>query len=102
MDEGQVELSELIAEQKADDTHQIMPEFSGSVPLDSIEEHLGVTPDGERADFLPRQRGTVLSGTASWHGTNHGYTRQKCRCSRCRAAHSQALAKYRASKKAAQ
>jgi hypothetical protein len=102
VEDESAELSELISEQKADDTHQVMPEFPGSVPLDSIEEHLGVTPDGQRADFLPRQRGTVLSGTASWHGTNHGYTRQRCRCVRCKGAHAEALAKYRAAKKASQ
>ena len=84
------ELEELMEAQRADDTHTITPEFRDQVPLtEGIANRIGMEPDGEIVSYEARPpRGTLLVGTASWHGTYGGYTRRACRCEPCTKANS--------------
>lgn len=79
------ELDRLIEEQQRDDSGVVFPEHSDTVSLDGLENHLAVE-DGELIDMRPRERGSILVGGASWHGTIGGYNNHKCKCARCRAA----------------
>lgn len=81
--EPQTELERLIAEQKADDTYSVKSEFRNTIPLEDIDSLLGMEPDGEIVSFERHPKGSVLVGTASWHGTSGGYTRNGCRCPAC-------------------
>ena len=87
MDELQerAEIDRLVEEQQRDDRDYIAPEFPNTIPLDSIVDHLG-TQDGEIVFVGSSERGSVLIGSASWHGTLAGYAKQKCRCRPCRDA----------------
>lgn len=92
------ELERLIAEQEADDTDFVRPEPQ-AVSLEAVGEYIGGNDTyfsgaedehysfGDEGNgiysFLEPQKGDVLVGGASWHGTRHGYTRKRCRCQRC-------------------
>ena len=79
------ELDRLVAEQKQDDTDTIKREFHGQVPFtNGIANCIGMDTDGEIVTFFARPpKGTLLVGTAAWHGTRNGYTNHKCRCEPC-------------------
>lgn len=81
-------LEQLIAEQQADDTSVVKPEWPEQVPFtDGLANCIGMESDGEIVTNWPRPpRGTLLVGTAEWHGTYYGYTRMGCRKECCRAA----------------
>ena len=87
MDELQerAEIDRLVEEQQRDDTDYQAPEFASVIPLDSIEDQLGVQED-EIVFVGKRERGSVLIGGATWHGTLAGYAKQKCRCRPCKDA----------------
>lgn len=84
----ETELDRLVAEQKADDTETIKPEFREQVPFTrGIANCIGVEFDGEIITLWPRPpKGTLLIGDAPWHGTRGGYTNHACRCMPCREA----------------
>lgn len=96
------ELERLIREQEADDTPLVRPEGRLTFSLDatwntqdpggddSFANLIGITEQGEIISFIRPARGEVLNGTASYHGTDGGYTNQRCRCTKCRKAHSEA------------
>jgi len=90
------ELERLIEAQRRDDAAlSIAPEFRGQVPLSSAIENTIGYEDGEIVTFHPRPpRGTLLVGTASFHGTRSGYVRG-CRCVHCKAANTQYIRAYR-------
>lgn len=92
------ELERLIAEQEADDTDFVRPEPQ-TVSLEAVGEYIGGN-DTYFADtendhysfgnevngvysFLDPQKGDVLVGSASWHGTLHGARNKKCKCVKC-------------------
>lgn len=85
------ELEQLIEEQQADDTEVVKPEFRGQVPFtDGISNRIGMWQDGEIESFESRPpKGTLLIGTAAYHGTYAGYTRNGCRCKPCTAANTE-------------
>lgn len=92
------ELQQLIAEQAADmQSYTIKPEYREQVPFtDSIANLVGVQPDGEIVSYEPRpKRGTLLVGTATWHGSRSGYVNHKCRCKPCTDANSEYFSKRR-------
>lgn len=86
--EAQSELERLIEEQERDCSDTIRPEFYEQVPLtEGIANCIGMEMDGEIVSRLPRPpRGTLLVGSAPWHGTRGGYENHKCRCDKCRDA----------------
>lgn len=88
----------LLDEQTADDTDGMKPEFRKQTPLTGdIENRIGMEINGEIVSYEPRPpRGSVLIGTAPWHGSTTGYRNHRCRCAPCRAAQRSALAEYRA------
>lgn len=94
--ETQSELDRLMAEQRQDDTGTIKPEFRGQVPFTrGIANCIGIDTDGEIVTYWPRPpKGTLLVGSAPWHGTYGGYKNHKCRCVPCRAANAE-RARYR-------
>lgn len=96
------ELDLLIAEQEADDTHIVRPEFREQIPLtEGLSNCIGVD-GGEIVTNLPRPaRGSLLIGTATWHGTNGGYQNHKCRCVPCKSAHADVQRRYRQRRSAA-
>ena len=95
--DGTTELDSLIAAQQHDDTETIRPEFPWQVPFtNGIANCIGVDMDGEIETHWPRPpKGTLLTGSAPWHGTDGGYTRNQCRCQPCTKAHADALRRYR-------
>lgn len=113
------ELERLIAEQEADDTDFVRPELQ-AVSLEAVGEYIGGNDtyfsgtedehysfgdeDNGIYSFLEPQKGDVLVGGASWHGTFHGYTRRRCRCKPCTEAnkiHQREVRKKRRSASAA-
>ena len=108
MDELQerAEIDRLVEEQHRDDTDYITPEFREMVPFDEgLQNCVGKSPDGEVEWYDHRalgriQRGAVLIGGASWHGTFGGYTNHKCRCQRCKGANAAHQRKRRAKRAA--
>lgn len=114
MDPSESELERLIAEQSADDTYFARPEQQ-NVSLETVSEYVGISDtyfagtDDEHYSygdehqgvysFLTPERGSVLVEGASWHGTDHGYTRKKCRCDRCKTAHKEAQRAWRAKRR---
>ena len=109
------ELDRLIAEQEKDDSTVILPErghesdidigvFTDSFSVTDVyfagsEDQHPSDEDAEPVIDLPRQKGAVLVGGASWHGTLDGYNNHKCHCDRCKAAYSEWKRQYRARKK---
>lgn len=93
--EEQLELDRLIAEQQKDDSSVVFGEqgHEHDVSIEGMENAITVE-DGEVVVSLPRERGTVLTGSASYHGTVAGYTKQKCRCEKCRAAQRNYMREY--------
>lgn len=91
------ELEALIAEQEADDTYAVSPERNVMPFTDGIANSIGMQLDGELVSFehLNRPHGLVLREPATYHGTDGGYTNNRCRCVPCRDAHSAALRSYR-------
>lgn len=90
--DSQDELERLIAEQAADGaSFTVKPEFREQVPFtDGIANLVGMQPDGEIVSFEPRPpKGTLLVGTATWHGTYGGYKNHRCRCEPCRGANAE-------------
>ena len=100
MDELQerAEIDRLAEEQQRDDTDYQAPEFASVIPLDSIEDQLGVQED-EIVFVGKKERGSVLISGASWHGTLFGHRRQKCKCRPCKAAGAAYQRKYRERKR---
>ena len=86
--EQQSELDRLIVEQRQDDTDTIRLEFPEQVPFtDGLANCIGIDTDGEIVTNWPRPpRGTLLVGSAAWHGTYYGYIRKECRCEPCTSA----------------
>lgn len=82
------ELDRLTADQERDDTQTIKPEFIEQVPFtDGLANCIGVDEEGQIVTNWPRPpKGTLLVGTAAWHGTYGGYKNYKCRCVPCRRA----------------
>ena len=95
--EAQTELDQLIAEQQQDDTDTIKREFRGQVPFtNGIANCIGMDTDGEIVTYWPRPpKGTLLVGTAPWHGTYGGYKNHKCRCIPCKAANAEYVQRRR-------
>ena len=93
----QAELEQLVAEQEQDDTGRVKPEFPWQVPFtDGLANCVGIDMNGEIETHWPRPpKGTLLVGTASWHGTRGGYNNHKCRCEPCTTAHKQYRRKRR-------
>lgn len=93
------ELEALIAEQRSDDTDVIKPEFPEQVPFTSgLANCIGTDEDGEIVACWPRPpKGTLLVGTAIWHGTYYGYKRKKCRCQPCTGANREVARRQRQS-----
>lgn len=99
--EEQLELERLIAEQEKDDHAVEMSHEPGhreDVSFDGLDSAMYVTDTyfegtkDEHSSFedaipLPKEKGTVLVGSAPYHGTLAGYVKQECRCERCSAAH---------------
>ena len=104
MDELQerAEIDRLVEEQRKDDTNFISPEFTtlDTVPIETLEDFLAIGPEGELVRFNQREKGTVLVGTAAYHGTASGYVHHKCKCVRCKSAHAARIRKQRAQRKA--
>jgi len=102
MDELQerAEIDRLVEEQQRDDRDYIAPEFRDTVPIDELDNLLGVSPDGGIVSFEKHEKGSVLTGSAVYHGTFGGYTNHKCRCVRCRYANAEHQRKRRAEKAA--
>lgn len=94
------QLDALIAEQDKDDTDRVVPEHRDTISLDAASDYIGKELDGEVITFFPRQRGSVLIGTASYHGTPAGYTNHGCRCARCHSAKMEQQREYRRKKRA--
>jgi hypothetical protein len=90
MDELQerAEIDRLLEEQRKDDTSFVSPEFNtlDTVPIETLADALAVGPDGEIVMFGQKEKGSVLTGAAAYHGTASGYRHHKCRCERCKAA----------------
>ena len=102
------ELELLIAQQASDDTHYARPEFRDVIRLDAstvtsdrfdtggvLSDLIGVDDDGEVLSFLRPMKGSVLNGGAAYHGTEDGYVNHRCRCKRCRTAHTEASMRRR-------
>ncbi len=98
------ELDRLIEEQRKDDAQETLwPERFVSFSLDagggmtadgfSYAEVIGVDDDGTIINYIPAKKGTLIG--ASYHGTNGGYSNRRCRCDRCRDAHTKELRDYR-------
>lgn len=105
--EEQLELERLIEEQEKDDSNVIYGEkgHEHDVSIDGLENHLVQNEDGEPEVLSPphpvpsgmgptghgaprgRVKGTILIGSAAYHGTLAGYTKHRCRCERCTIAH---------------
>ena len=102
MDELQerAEIDHLVEQQQRDDRDYVAPEFRDMVPIDEMENLLGVADDGEIVSFERHEKGSVLTGYAVYHGTFGGYTNHKCRCPRCKAANTEHQRKRRAEKAA--
>jgi hypothetical protein len=96
-------LDRLIAEQEADDTSVVFGEsgHENDITIHGLEDRLTTDDEGEAVYLAPRERGTILTGTATWHGTIYGYKRKLCKCARCTAANAKHIADYRAKKKQA-
>lgn len=96
------EINRLVEEQRKDDTNLVQTEFSGlnTVPIETLADSLAVTPDGGIVMFGQREKGTVLVGSAPYHGTISGYVNHKCKCVRCKGAHAARVRRQRAQRKA--
>ena len=106
------ELEQLIAEQKADDTHIVRPDRqarygysldatwqnSDSGGETSFANVIGVDMEGEVVSFIKHRKGSILTGSAEWHGTEDGYSNHLCRCARCRAANAAANRRRKANR----
>lgn len=104
MDELQerAEIDRLVEEQRKDDTSFISTEFPvDTVPIETLVDSLSLTEDGEIAYVGSREKGTILIGTAPWHGTTSGYVNHKCRCQPCKTAQATRVRKQRARRRAA-
>lgn len=99
--EEQLELERLIAEQEKDDSTVVFGEkgHEHDVSIEGMENALTVDGDGEVVVSLPRERGSILVGAATWHGTRAGYTKHGCKCIPCTEANTKYIAAYRARKK---
>lgn len=98
--EEQLELERLIAEQEKDDSGVEFNHESGhrdDVSLEAVgdsayvvDTYFAGTEDEHSSydeEIRPAiERGSVLSGSASWHGTITGYRKHGCRCVRCKEA----------------
>jgi len=104
MDELQerAEIDRLVEEQLKDDTDFIEPQFPNTVSTDVLDDLLGITGDGEVISFKRAERGSILTGAASWHGSTSGYVNHKCRCRPCKDAQAARIRKQRERRKAAQ
>lgn len=92
----ETELDRLIAEQNRDDTDTISPEFRNQVPLTSGLANCVGYEDGQIVTFYPRPpKGTLLIGTATYHGTRSGYKNHGCRCAPCKGANAAYIKEYR-------
>lgn len=103
MDELQerAEIDRLVDEQLKDDTYFIPTEFPvDTVPIESLSETLAQTEDGEIIHLASREKGTVLVGTAPYHGTVSGYVNHKCKCGRCKGAQAARVRRQRLQRKA--
>ncbi len=86
----------LIAEQDQDDrTVMVAPEFPDAIPYEALDNFLGVMANGEVISFRKPEKGTILTGTAPWHGTIRGYKVHGCRRACCRDAQAKHQAEYR-------
>lgn len=101
------EIDALWTEQQRDDVPYVTPECRDMVRLDALDDYVGLE-DGELVTFEPgrrgntsNERGRVLVGTATWHGTTSGYVNHKCRCQPCRDAQAARVRKQRANRRAA-
>lgn len=94
--EEQLELERLIAEQEKDDSQVVYGEkgHEHDVSIEGMENAISVDEDGEVTIDLPRERGSILTGAATWHGTVAGYTKQGCRCPKCRKAQRDYMREY--------
>lgn len=110
MDELQerAEIDRLIEEQQRDDASPyLIPERREMVRLDALDDFVGVeggeivTFEPGRRGNSPNERGRILTGTATWHGTTSGYVNHKCRCRPCKDAQAARVRKQRARRKAA-
>jgi hypothetical protein len=100
--EEQRELDILIEEQEKDDTSVIYspePGHRDDVSIHGMDNTLAVDEDGELLDLTEHERGTVLVGNASWHGTIAGYTKHGCRKLCCRDVWATYQRAYRARKR---
>ena len=100
--EEQLELDRLIEEQEKDDSSTyVSPErgHENDVDIDGLENSLTTDGEGEVVSFIVPEKGAVLCGGASYHGTLYGARRLKCKCVRCKAAAAQYQRELRAKKK---
>jgi hypothetical protein len=103
MDEVQerAEIDRLVDEQQRDDTTFISTEFPvDTVPIETLADSLAEMPDGEIAYLGKHEKGTVLIGGATYHGTASGYVNHKCRCVPCKGAQATRVRRQRAQRKA--
>jgi hypothetical protein len=104
MDEVQerAEIERLFEEQLKDDTSFVSPEFNtlDTIPIETLVDSLAVAPDGEIVMFGQKEKGTVLIGSAAYHGTVSGYVNHKCKCDRCKGAQATRVRRQRAQRKA--
>ena len=102
MDELQerAEIDQLVEEQLRDDRDYISPEFRDTVPIDELDNLLGVSPDGEIVSFGRHEKGSILIAGATYHGTLYGYSNRKCKCAPCKRAMADWKKKRRAEKAA--
>lgn len=101
------ELELLVSEQQADDTYFVdRPPFVISLDAPAphgegtVADYVGRDEEGELVSFIGATSPALSDVRSIKHGTIYAYRRLECRCRKCRTAQSEAVAAYRARRRA--